>query len=61
MQNIDYNNPNAITSFSDEAHLLFPSTSLSLKQQGQSEHQELQNRTDKYKKCPSIYPDHLSE
>jgi hypothetical protein len=38
--------PKAITAFSPEAHLIFRSSSLLLKQQGQCQHKELKNKKD---------------
>ena len=47
MKNIDHDNPNAITAFSPEAHLIFRSASLSLSQLDRSEHQESSCKVDK--------------
>lgn len=60
-KNISIKNQNAITAFSPEAHLIFRSASLSLKQQGQYQHQEPKNNKDKREKYPSIQVDSLNE
>lgn len=61
MDNIDFNNPDSITVFSPEAHLIFRSSSLSLMPQGQYQHQELKNKMDMKKQLLSTEVDNSDE
>ena len=61
MKNIDANNPNAITAFSPEAHLIFRSASHLSKRQGQSEYRELLDNVDMKKQCLPMRVDNPHE